>query len=311
MERSDDGAGNDPVQPERRASLENEEESPAPAARDEAMEDERHATDKPPRPRSALGMRWALWQGRYTFTAAVLASLAATVAWNVLGRDTQEGPTQLRPPADVSPEALDQDPVSVLVDRGHQPAYVVDRPPEEIPSAPPADNCVTDPRRRWLDGLDAIPANEMTLRITVSTTGSATVLVDGLEIKDLDRVRPVEGTNLIPCEGGGPFGYRYLEVDLDATPPRVAYKRENGRRSREFFFTVTDRKPEGFLLHVTASEYAYSWTADLLLQVNGERVRFPLQEGDKPFVITPAAPGHDYGVDRKGRLVTSSGPVSL
>jgi hypothetical protein len=284
-----------------------DEGSPGKSVRASASEP-LEAGDGPPLARTAVGRRWVNWQRRYGFAAALLASLIAGLIVFGITRHSLDGqvssPTRLE---DVTHAAVGiPHKVHVSIDLPRPSTFVVEKELSEIGDAPRVSECSATRRQRWLEGMGAVPSGSMAVQLTLTTRGSQTVLVKGVEIHNLHRSAPIGGVNILPCVGeGGPVGFDYLDVDLDDSPPTVKYKDEMGHPTDQFAFTLTERVPEILWVRVNASDFSYRWTVVILLEVNGRPIRKTISDHGRPFVLTPRARGEYYSPNRAGHLVPS------
>lgn len=96
--------------------------------------------------------------------------------------------------------------------------YLVDRQPEQVPPPPGEPDA-----RGWVGALGGVPGGEQMLALTVQGTGKATVVLEALHVRVVDKSAPLAWNDFtmgVGCGGGvrtAAFG-----VDLDAGRPALS-----------------------------------------------------------------------------------------
>jgi hypothetical protein len=124
--------------------------------------------------------------------------------------------------------------------------------------------------------------------VSIKVNTDAIVLFKGIEVHVLDRSPPVRGTILDCPVGDGPPPL-LAEVDLEPSPARITYYREDGG-TRSSTLTYKISKGEAFTLPMIAfsASHTITWNATLVLTVDGVRRTFPISpQTGSSFVVTP------------------------
>lgn len=135
--------------------------------------------------------------------------------------------------------------------------------------------------REWMWPMGAYDGWYTELRITLQGNVDSTVLVDGLRVNVLDRGAP-SGHCFMCAVGGADIQPRSVNVDLDWSGV-VTYSDSGGDPVGRFTFTLSKGEVETFHVRAEAKAVQCSWTADLLLIVNGERRTVHLDADGEPF----------------------------
>ncbi|MDH6214888.1 helix-turn-helix domain-containing protein [Streptomyces pseudovenezuelae] len=133
--------------------------------------------------------------------------------------------------------------------------YLVDRKPEEVPPPPSEPDA-----RGWVKALGGVAAGEQMLALTVQGTGKATVVLESLHVRVVDKSAPLAWNDFemgVGCGGGvqtASFG-----VDLDNGRPSVVPK----AGQRDFPYKVSESDPEVFYVFADAKAHNVSWYLEL------------------------------------------------
>jgi len=133
--------------------------------------------------------------------------------------------------------------------------YLVDRKPEEVPPPPSEPDA-----RGWVKALGGVAAGEQMLALTVQGTGKATVVLESLHVRVVDKSAPLAWNDFemgVGCGGG--VGTASFRVDLDSGRPSVAPK----AGQRDFPYKVSESDPEVFYVFADAKAHNVSWYLEL------------------------------------------------
>jgi hypothetical protein len=133
--------------------------------------------------------------------------------------------------------------------------YLVDRKPEQVPP-PPSE---TD-ARGWVSALGGVAGGQQMLALTVQGTGKATVVLEALHVRVVEKSAPLAWNDFemgVGCGGGvetTSFG-----VNLDAGRPATSPK----AGQRDFPYKVSESDPEVFYVFADARAHNVSWYLEL------------------------------------------------
>jgi hypothetical protein len=153
--------------------------------------------------------------------------------------------------------------------------YLVDQKPEQVPP-PPAEQDA----RGWVGALGGVAAGEQMLALTVQGTGKATVVLEAVHVRVVEKSAPLAWNDFemgVGCGGGvetTAFG-----VDLDAGRPTLSPK----AGQRDFPYKVSESDPEVFYLFADARAHNVSWYLELDWSSGDRRGTVRLDDKGKPF----------------------------
>lgn len=153
--------------------------------------------------------------------------------------------------------------------------YLVDQKPEQVPP-PPAEQDA----RGWVGALGGVAAGEQMLALTVQGTGQATVVLEAVHVRVVDKSAPLAWNDFemgVGCGGGvetTAFG-----VDLDAGRPTLSPR--SGQR--DFPYKVSESDPEVFYVFADARAHNVSWYLELDWSSGDRRGTIRLDDKGKPF----------------------------
>lgn len=153
--------------------------------------------------------------------------------------------------------------------------YLVDRQPEQVPPPPGEQDA-----RGWVGALGGVPGGEQMLALTVQGTGKATVVLEALHVRVVDKSAPLAWNDFtmgVGCGGGvrtAAFG-----VDLDAGRPALSPK--NGER--DFPYKVSESDPEVFYVFADARAHDVSWYLELDWSSGDRQGTVRVDDRGKPF----------------------------
>ncbi|WP_323186785.1 hypothetical protein [Streptomyces sp. NBC_00878] len=153
--------------------------------------------------------------------------------------------------------------------------YLVDRKFEQVPP-PPGE---TD-ARGWVSALGGVAAGEQMLALTVQGTGEATVVVEALHVRVVDKSAPLAWNDFAMGNGcGGGVETTSFGVNLDAGRPATSPK----AGQRNFPFKVSESKPHVFYVFADARAYNVSWYLELDWSSGDKKGTERLDDKGQPF----------------------------
>ncbi|MFF3326379.1 helix-turn-helix domain-containing protein [Streptomyces sp. NPDC002889] len=155
------------------------------------------------------------------------------------------------------------------------PHYLVDRKPEQVPPPP------TEPDARgWVTALGGVTGGQQMLALTVQGTGKATVVLDDLHVRVVEKSAPLAWNDFemgVGCGGGvetTAFG-----VDLDAGRPTISPK----AGQRDFPYKVSESDPEVFYIFADVRAHKVSWHLELDWSSGDQQGTLRIDDNGKPF----------------------------
>ncbi|MEU9882859.1 helix-turn-helix domain-containing protein [Streptomyces phaeochromogenes] len=133
--------------------------------------------------------------------------------------------------------------------------YLVDRKPEQVPPPPSESDA-----RGWVSALGGVAGGQQMLALTVQGTGKATVVLEELHVRVVEKSAPLAWNDFemgVGCGGGvetTSFG-----VNLDAGRPATSPK----AGQRDFPYKVSESDPEVFYIFADARAHNVSWYLEL------------------------------------------------
>ncbi|MFD8301666.1 helix-turn-helix domain-containing protein [Streptomyces sp. NPDC059690] len=153
--------------------------------------------------------------------------------------------------------------------------YLVNRQPEQVPPPPGEPDA-----RGWVSALGGVPGGEQMLALTVQGTGKATVVLEAMHVRVVDKSAPLAWNDFamgVGCGGGvrtAAFG-----VDLDAGRPALAPK--DGQR--DFPYKVSESDPEVFYVFADARAHNVSWYLELDWSSGDRQGTVRVDDHGRPF----------------------------
>ncbi|TBL33405.1 hypothetical protein EYA84_17370 [Verrucosispora sp. SN26_14.1] len=231
--------------------------------------------------------------------AAVVSAVAVIVAAaipSLLGSGSEGDPVSaLKGVEEVerSPDA--QAPLTVAVQQSDEycrEGWIVPGGPDHIAEPSSSGDYIDWPA--WARQQGGIRVNRHEVMLTVQGNSQARVVIDRVRVVALvPRRSPVRGTEVdILC--GEPFEYRYLEANLDRSPPTVTSK-TTGSISGEpdvrldpakFPYQVAIDEAESFIISAVVSKYDIDWRIELDWSSQGRVGTLVIDDGGQPFHTT-------------------------
>ncbi|MGI5376929.1 helix-turn-helix domain-containing protein [Streptomyces sp. CA-251387] len=153
--------------------------------------------------------------------------------------------------------------------------YLVDRQPEQVPPPPSEPDA-----RGWVTALGGVPGGQQMLALTVQGTGKATVVLEELHVRVVEKSAPLAWNDFemgVGCGGGvetASFG-----VDLDAGRPALSPK----AGQRDFPYKVSESDPEVFYIFADARAHNVSWYLELVWSSGDQRGTVRVDDNGHPF----------------------------
>ncbi|MFE5144174.1 helix-turn-helix domain-containing protein [Streptomyces fagopyri] len=166
--------------------------------------------------------------------------------------------------------------------------YLVNRRTAEMPPPPNEADA-----RRWVAALGGVAGGRQMLALTVQGTGKATVVVEGLHVRVLEKNAPLAWNDYAMGVGcGGGVETRSFTVDLDAGRPVTAP--EAGQR--DFPYKVSESDPEVFYVFADAQAHDVSWYLELDWSSGSKSGTVRVDDRGKPFRTSGSVgrPAYDY-----------------
>ncbi|WP_067285033.1 helix-turn-helix domain-containing protein [Streptomyces jeddahensis] len=153
--------------------------------------------------------------------------------------------------------------------------YLVDRQPEQVPPPPGEPDA-----RGWVTALGGVAAGEQMLALTVQGTGKATVVLEELHVRVVEKSAPLAWNDFAMGVGcGGGVETTAFGVDLDAGRPALSPK----AGQRDFPYKVSESDPEVFYIFADARAHNVSWYLELDWSSGDQRGTIRVDDNGKPF----------------------------
>lgn len=166
------------------------------------------------------------------------------------------------------------------------PEFVIRRPIGEIP-APPSGNDSAG-RYAWAHRLGAVDAGESVVRLTLSATSGAPVILQNARLVVVGRHPPIRDGAFISYAGqGAPQSVRYFDANLDRQPPELQYIGSRGGPEARFPLKVTEAESEIFDVYAHTEACLCAWVVDLTYTADGEDRTVRVDDHGRPFELTP------------------------
>lgn len=133
--------------------------------------------------------------------------------------------------------------------------YLVDRKPEQVPPPPSESDA-----RGWVSALGGVAGGQQMLALTVQGTGKATVVLEELHVRVVEKSAPLAWNDFemgVGCGGG--VETTSFAVNLDAGRPATSPK----AGQRDFPYKVSESDPEVFYIFADARAHNVSWYLEL------------------------------------------------
>ncbi|MGW3915693.1 helix-turn-helix domain-containing protein [Streptomyces sp. NPDC005070] len=153
--------------------------------------------------------------------------------------------------------------------------YLVNR---DAPQVPPPPN--EPDARGWVTALGGVASGEQMLALTVQGTGRATVVLEALHVRVVQKGAPLAWNDYTMGVGcGGGVETKSFTVDLDAGRPVTGLK--GGQR--DFPYKVSESDPEVFYVFADARAHDVSWYLELDWSSGTRSGTVRVDDHGKPF----------------------------
>ncbi|GGZ90651.1 helix-turn-helix domain-containing protein [Streptomyces bluensis] len=153
--------------------------------------------------------------------------------------------------------------------------YLVDRQPEQVPPPPGEPDA-----RGWVTALGGVAAGQQMIALTVQGTGRATVVLEALHVRVVEKSGPLAWNDYAMGVGcGGGVGTASFGVDLDAGRPAISPK----AGQRDFPYKVSESDPEVFYVFADARTHNVSWYLELDWSSGDRQGTVRIDNNGKPF----------------------------
>jgi hypothetical protein len=152
---------------------------------------------------------------------------------------------------------------------------LVDRQPEQVPPPPSEPDA-----RGWVTALGGVAGGQQMFALTVQGTGKATVVLEDLQVRVVEKSAPLTWNDFAMGVGcGGDVNTAAFEVNLDAGRPAVAPK----AGQRDFPYKVSESDPEVFYVFADARAHNVSWYLELDWSSGDQHGTVRIDDNGKPF----------------------------
>ncbi|MFI5549089.1 helix-turn-helix domain-containing protein [Streptomyces sp. NPDC051738] len=153
--------------------------------------------------------------------------------------------------------------------------YLLDREPEQVVPPPSEQDA-----RGWVTALGGVAAGQQMLALTLQGTGKATVVLDALHVRVVEKSAPLAWNDFAMGVGcGGGVETTSFTVDLDAGRPAVSTK----AGQRDFPYKVSESDPEVFYVFADARAHNVSWYLELDWSSGDQHGTVRIDDNGKPF----------------------------
>ncbi|TLS46881.1 helix-turn-helix domain-containing protein [Streptomyces montanus] len=153
--------------------------------------------------------------------------------------------------------------------------YLVDRKPEQVPPPPGEPDA-----RGWVTALGGVAGGQQMLALTVQGTGKATVVLEDLHVRVVEKSAPLAWNDFAMGVGcGGGVETTSFGVNLDAGRPATSPK----AGQRDFPYKVSESDPEVFYVFADARAHHVSWYLELDWSSGDKQGTVRVDDNGKPF----------------------------
>jgi hypothetical protein len=255
---------------------------------------------------ASLAQRAGIGTWPRKIAAAVLGALLASAAGYFLGADfwknvEKEIGTAGAPVVASTVTDIDRFNSDVV----HVPEFVVARPVGKVP--PPPNGESPDGRFAWAKEIGGVDATATLFRVVLSGREAAPVVLQGLDVKVVERRPAMRGTLLSYFGLGAPQSVRFIQIDLSKDPPAWDYIGDRAQPEDHFPLRVSSSESEVFDVQAFAGRGDVSWYLEFQYTADGENGTVRVDDGGKPFRTTERDAAEGYGW-LNGRWTSLSNP---
>ncbi|MGW7613593.1 helix-turn-helix domain-containing protein [Streptomyces sp. NPDC054766] len=154
--------------------------------------------------------------------------------------------------------------------------YLVNRDAAQVPPPPPNESDA----RGWVTALGGVASGEQMVALTVQGTGRATVVLEALHVRVVQKDVPLAWNDYAMGVGcGSGVQTKSFTVDLDTGQPVIALK--GGQR--DFPYKVSESDPEVFYVVADARAHDVSWYLELDWSSGTKSGTVRVDDHGKPF----------------------------
>ncbi|MEH0420401.1 helix-turn-helix domain-containing protein [Streptomyces sp. B21-083] len=155
------------------------------------------------------------------------------------------------------------------------PHILIDQKPKQVPPPP------TEPDARgWVTALGGVTGGKQMLALTVQGTGKATVVLEALHVRVVEKSAPLAWNDYAMGVGcGGGVDTVAFDVNLDAGRPSVSPR----AGQRDFPYKVSEADPEVFYVFADVTTHNVSWYLELDWSSGDQRGTMRLDDRGNPF----------------------------
>lgn len=175
----------------------------------------------------------------------------------------------------------------------HVPEFIVERPIGQVP--PPPNGESQEGRYAWAKEMDGVDATASLFRTVLSGKESSPVVLQGLDVKVVERRPAMRGTHLSYFGLGAPQSVRYISIDLSKNPPTWDYIGNKAKPEDHFPLRVSSSESEVFDVQAFNLRDDVSWYLDFQYTADGEDGTIRVDDNGKPFRTTASDAADGYG----------------
>lgn len=166
------------------------------------------------------------------------------------------------------------------------PAYLVNRPPAQVPARPEEQDAPN-----WARRLGAVSADHQYVQVTVQGTGPRTVVLRDLSVRVRSSGAPLRWNVYRMGEGcGGGVGTGFFELDLDRLHPVPV-----GRAGQRVLpLKVSESDPEVLYIAAHTDRHDVSWDLELDWSSGSSQGRLRIDDHGHPFRTSAGKDGKAY-----------------
>ena len=160
--------------------------------------------------------------------------------------------------------------------------------------------------RGWVTALGGVASGEQMIALTVQGTGRATVVLEALHVRVVQKGAPLAWNDYAMGVGcGGNVETKSFTVDLDAGSPATGLK--GGQR--DFPYKVSESDPEVFYVFADARAHDVSWYLEIDWSSGTRSGTVRVDDHGKPFRTSGNAgrPAYDHPLGGSEWVPASTG----
>ncbi|MGW1712204.1 helix-turn-helix domain-containing protein [Streptomyces sp. NPDC002156] len=155
------------------------------------------------------------------------------------------------------------------------PHLLIDREPDQVPPPPNEPDA-----RGWNTALGGVTAGQQMIALTIQGTGKATVVLEDVHVRVVDKGEPLAWNDYQMHDGcGGGVDTKAFDVNLDEGRPLVSPR--SGQRG--FPYKVSESDPEVFYIFADARAYYVGWYLELEWSSGAQHGILRLDDNGNPF----------------------------